>query len=64
MKYYAKKDILVVESYIKAGDEVLLLKKGEEKALISCTEDNLFKWIDLDKFNDLIEERKQNETKP
>ena len=57
MKYYAKKDILIVESYIKAGDEVLLLKKGEERALISCTEDNLFKWIDLDKFNDLIEER-------
>jgi hypothetical protein len=64
MKYYAKKDILVVESHIKAGDEVLLLKMGKEKALISCTEDNLFKWIDLDKFNDLIEERKQNETKP
>lgn len=57
MKYYAKQDILVVESYIKAGDEILLLKKGEERALISCTEDNLFKWIDLDKFNDLIEAR-------
>lgn len=57
MKYYAKKDILIVESYIKAGDEILLLKKGEKKALISCIEDDLFKWIDLDKFNDLIEER-------
>ena len=57
MKYYAKQDILVVESYIKAGDEILLLKKGEKKALISCIEDDLFKWIDLDKFNDIIEER-------
>lgn len=57
MKYYAKKDILVVESYIKAGDEILLLKKGEKKALISCIEDDLFKWIDLDKFDDIIEER-------
>jgi hypothetical protein len=31
MKYYAKQDILIVESYIKAGDEILLLKKGEER---------------------------------
>lgn len=33
MKYYAKQDILIVENYIKAGDEVLLLKKGEKKHL-------------------------------
>jgi hypothetical protein len=55
MKYFAKKDILVVESYIKAGDEILVLKKGEKAALISCMEDNLFKWVDLDKFDELIE---------
>jgi len=55
MKYFAKKDILIVESYIKAGDEILVLKKNERAALISCTEDNLFKWLDLDKFDDLIE---------
>jgi hypothetical protein len=59
LRLFAKKDILVVESYIRAGEEIRIGKIASnlQKFMIVCMNDDLHKWVMVDKYEELIEDR-------
>jgi hypothetical protein len=59
LRLFAKKDIQVVESFIKAGEEIRIGKISESlsKFMIICTEDNLHKWLDMKDYKEYVEDR-------
>jgi hypothetical protein len=59
LRLFAKKDIQVVESFIKAGEEIRIGKISESlsKFMVICAKDNLHKWLDMKDYNECIEDR-------
>ena len=59
LRLFAKKDILVVESYIKAGEEIRIGKITSDgsKFMIICHQDNLHKWMDMKDYSEYIEDK-------
>lgn len=58
LRLFAKKDIQVVDNFIKQGQEVRIgkISDSREKFMVICSEDNLHKWLDMKDYNDLIED--------
>ena len=59
LRLFAKKDIEVVESTIKAGQEIRIGKISPSGAnfMIICANDDLHKWIDIIDYDILVEDR-------
>lgn len=59
LRLFAKIDIPVVTRMIKSGEEVRIGKISEstKKFMLICKDDNLHLWIDMDKYNDTIEDK-------
>lgn len=59
LRIFAKKDILVVESDIKAGEEIRIGKINSDgsKFMVICKNDDLHKWIDMRDYNEYIEDK-------
>ena len=59
IRLFAKKDIEVVESSIKAGQEVRIgkINPSKTKIMLICANDNLHKWVDITDYDTLIEDR-------
>lgn len=59
LRLFAKKDIEVVESVIKAGQEVRIgkISPSKTKVMLICADDNLHKWIDIKEYNELVEDK-------
>ena len=59
LRLFTKKDIKVVESFIKAGQEIRIgkISPSKTKVMLICTDDNLHKWIDIIDYDILVEDR-------
>jgi hypothetical protein len=59
LRLFAKMDIRVVDRIIKAGEEVRIGKISEstKKFMLICKDDDLHLWIDMDKYNDTVEDK-------
>lgn len=59
LRLFAKQDIPVVESYIKAGEEVRIGKifSDGSKFMVICKNDNLHKWVDMKDYSSFIEDK-------
>jgi hypothetical protein len=59
LRLFAKKDIKVVESFIKAGQEVRIgkISQSQSKFMLICAEDNLHKWCEMSEYEELVEDR-------
>ena len=59
LRLFTKKDIQVVESFIKTGQEIRIgkISPSGAKFMIICSEDNLHKWCDIKDYNELIEDK-------
>lgn len=59
LRLFAKKDIEVVESVIKAGKEIRIgkISPSKTKIMLICADDNLHKWIDIIDYDILVEDR-------
>jgi len=58
LRLFAKKDIEVVESAIKAGQEIRIgkISPSKTKIMLICADDNLHKWIDIIDYDILVED--------
>ena len=59
LRLFAKKDIQVVESFIKAGEEIRIGKIAESlsKFMVICDHDDLHKWMDMRDYSEYIEDK-------
>jgi len=59
LRLFAKKDIDVVESFIKAGEEVRIgkISPSLSKFMVICKNDNLHKWLDMEYYSLYIEDK-------
>lgn len=59
LRLFAKKDIQVVENFIKAGQEVRIGKISPSGTMfmLICNEDNLHKWCDLKDYSEFVEDK-------
>jgi hypothetical protein len=59
LRLFAKKDIEVVESTIKAGEEIRIGKISGtlSKFLVICAKDNLHKWLNMEDYHNYVEDK-------
>lgn len=59
LRLFAKCDIKVVESTIKAGDEVRIgkISPSGNKFIVICKNDDLHKWLDMKDYDKYIEDK-------
>jgi hypothetical protein len=59
LRLFAKQDIPIVDSHIKAGEEVRIGKifSDGSKFMVICKNDNLHKWLDITEYSNFIEDR-------
>jgi hypothetical protein len=59
LRLFTKKDIEVVESVIKAGQEIRIgkISPSKTKVMLICADDNLHKWINIEEYDELVEDR-------
>ena len=56
LRLFMKQDLQVVESFIKKDEEVRLglISESGKKVMLICKNDDLHKWIDIDKLGDMV----------
>jgi hypothetical protein len=59
LRLFAKKDIPVVESFIKAGEEVRIGKISSSRSafMVICKNDNMHKWLNMEDYPLFIEDK-------
>jgi hypothetical protein len=59
LRLFAKKDIQVVENFIKAGQQIRIgkISPSKSKFMLICEEDNLHKWCEMSEYEEIVEDR-------